>query len=126
MRHCCSFEPVDVWFLFDNEEFSERRLSFGFCPICKKPVAELIQFDSYKHEFTSIKKVGISSQIFVQSFIKQKNYSRSELNNMKFKQVQYGWVYGVNKEIHKKNPDNTKIRQYSSDFYGNKSLVKEI
>ena len=44
MRHCCQFRPDDVYYLKDNELFTSRKLSIGFCPICGKPVSELSEW----------------------------------------------------------------------------------
>lgn len=120
MKHCTEFKPIDIWFLYDNDKYAERKLSFGICPICNKPLAILVQFNYLKNCFESIKKIGIASQKFVDSFKSQKYSSLSQINRRKFKPVTYGWVYGVNK--------NTKncTKQYAKDFYGNTVLVKEI
>ena len=38
----------------------------------------------------------------------------------------YGWIYGVNTEIRNKSGKVTQIRQYASDYYGNKNIQKKI
>ena len=120
MKHCVEFKPMDVWFLYDNEKFVERKLSFGVCPVCNKPIAILIQFNCLKKSFEVIKKIGIVSQKFVEMFKSQKYSSLSQINKLKFKQSTYGWVYGIN--TYSKN----KTKQYATDFYGNKVLIKQI
>ena len=120
MRHCCAFEPFDVWFLKNNEDFSERKLSFGTCPICNIPLAVLVQYDNLNKCFSSIKKLGITAEKFVKSFNKEKDFSMSDLNRQKFKSNTYKWVYGVNKQL------KNKIRQYAKDFYGNQIVIKEL
>lgn len=126
MRHCCTFEEFDVWKLFDNEKYKNRKLSFGICPICRKPVAELNQIEINSNKIVSMKKIGISSQEFVEHFKSEIEYSKSKINKMKFQSAPFGWIYGVNKEIYKKNSSKAEVKQYASDFYGNKILIKII
>ena len=71
MKHCIDFEPIDVWFLNNNDKFYDRKLSFGICPMCNKPVAILIQYDIIQDKYVSIKKIGIAADEFVQSFKNQ-------------------------------------------------------
>ncbi len=120
MRHCCAFKPMDIWFISDDDRFSQRELSFGICPICNKPLAVLIQYDSIGNCFTSIKKIGYAAQEFVDSLKGIVYSSMSKINKMKFKSSTYKWVYGVNKQT------KDKTKQYAKDFYGNIVLVKEI
>ena len=120
MRHCCSFEPMDEWFIKDDERFSQRKLSFGICPICSKPIAVLIQFDDTCKCFTSVKKIGITAQNFVKSMKGLMYNSLSKMNAAKFKPVTYKWVYGINKQV------KDKVKQYAKDFFGSTVLVKEI
>ena len=37
----------------------------------------------------------------------------------------YGWIYGHNVQIRNKKGKITQIRQYASDFYGQKQLVRK-
>lgn len=119
MKHCSEFKPMDIWVLVDNEKFTDRKLSFGICPVCSKPVAILIQFNCVKNCFESIKKIGIASQKFVESFQKQIYLSAKQMHSKKLKDSTYKWVYGVNKNT------KNKTRQYAKDFFGNTKLVKE-
>lgn len=117
MKHCCAFNPMDVWFLSDTDKYNQRKLSFGICPVCSIPIAVLIQFDCINESFMAIKKLGISAEKFVKSLKSQKYSSISQINQQKFKPVTYKWVYGVNKE------SKSKITQYAKDFFGN--IVKQ-
>ena len=53
MRHCCEFKADDIYYLEETNLFTTRKLSIGFCPICEKPVAELIEirFDGVVERF---------------------------------------------------------------------------
>lgn len=119
MIHYTNFEPLDIWVLFDNEQFTNRRLSFGICPICQKPLAVLIQFNNIKNDYEMVKKTCFEAQKFVEKLKKQKYISVFKTNKSKLKTSTYKWVYGVNKNV------KNKTRQYAKDFYGNKLLLKE-
>ena len=71
MRHCCSFKADDIYFLNDNELYSSRKLSIGFCPICSKPVAELIQwrFDG-KYEKINLDNIVLCYKTIIRRFIR--------------------------------------------------------
>ena len=123
MRHCCQFNPDDVYYLRDSDCFSSRKLSVGFCPICSKPVAELIEwrFDGIMN------KVSVSGIKANDLMLKHKDeivYSLRQHNFSKFKSKPFGWVYGVNKLVKSRNKEI--IKQYACDFYGNKELVKSL
>ena len=123
MRHCCQFYPDDVYYLADNELYSSRKLSIGFCPICNKPVAELVEwrFDG-KYKQTSVS--GIKANDLM---LKNKNdivYSLKEINYLKSKSKPFGWKYGLNKVI--KSGKRKVVQQYACDFYGNKELIKRV
>ena len=120
MRHCCQFNPDDVYYLRENNLFSSRKLSIGFCPICSKPVCELVEwrFDGIMHK-TSVS--GIKANDLM---IKHKDeivYSLREYNYSKIKSKPFGWIFGINKSV--KSGNGEKIKQYASDFYGNKFLI---
>jgi hypothetical protein len=42
LRHCCQFKADDIYYLTETNLYVTRKLNIGFCPICKKPVSELI------------------------------------------------------------------------------------
>ena len=121
MRHCCQFRPDDIYYLQDNDNYSSRKLSIGFCPICGKPVAELIQW-RFDGKFDRDSYAGIKANDLM---IKHKNeivYSIKELNYSRFKSRPFGWKYGINKNV--KSGRKDLVKQYAADFYGNKELIK--
>ena len=123
MRHCCKFKADDIYYLADTDIYTNRKLSIGFCPICKKPVAELVsvRFDGFVE---NTKYTGLKADDVIYRLKDQILYSISACNYSKIKKRPYGWRYGVNKLIKKGNKEL--VRQYAYDFYGNKELVKEI
>ncbi len=123
MRHCCEFDAYDIWYLKDNENFTNRTLFIGDCPRCQKHVVVLMQKNAKTNTFMTIKKVGETALKFSHNLISDIIYSRNNVNMMKFKSKPYNWRYGVNKE--KKDKDgNIILEQYAKDFYGNSELVK--
>lgn len=121
MRHCCQFRPDDIYYLQDNDNYSSRKLSIGFCPICGKPVAELIQW-RFDGKLDRDSYAGIKANDLM---IKHKNeivYSMKEFNCSRFKSRPFGWKYGINKNV--KSGRKDLVKQYAADFYGNKELIK--
>jgi len=120
MNHCTNFKPLDIWYLNEDDTYSEKILKFGLCPICQKPVAIYIKFNKDLKIFEQVKKIGLSAQNLFQNLKKDIFYSASDINKQKFKPQTYKWVYGLNSE-NKKH-----INQYAKDFFGNKILIKKI
>lgn len=120
MHHCCQFKADDIYCLAENELYSTRILSIGFCPDCNAPVAELLEF-RFDGEVSKQTFVGIDANTIVLCHADEILYSMRELNHKKTKSKPYGWVYGINKEL-----KNGKTRQYACDFYGNKELIKTL
>ena len=121
MRHCCKFKADDIYYLEETDLYNNRKLLIGFCPICKKPVAELIE-TSFIGKIEQKTFSGIKANKLMQKLSNQILYSMRECNYLRFKAKPYGWKYGVNKEV-KKNGKSF-IKQYAKDFYGNKELIK--
>lgn len=121
MRHCCQFKADEIYYLSESDLSTERKLSIGFCPICNKPVAELVEV-SFTGVVNRSSLSGLKANELVDSLKNQIKYSTRECNYLKFKIKPFGWKYGVNKEIKIKN--KTYIKQYAKDFYGNKELIK--
>ncbi len=123
MRHCCRFKADDIYYLVENDLYTSRNLSIGFCPICNKPVAELVEY-RFDGEICFTRVSGIEANDLMLKLKDEILYSMKECNYMRFKSKPFGWKYGVNKTIHSKN--GVKIKQYAYDFYGNKELIKTI
>ena len=113
---------VDVWFLKDIKNFTARKIIIGLCPRCRRPVATLIEkrisdgqifTDENISDNAAVKLINRESKRALCKYFKVETKSLS------------GWVYGVNTEIRNKKGETTQIRQYSADFYGNKSIVKK-
>ena len=121
MRHCCQFKADDVYYLKETNLFVNRKLSIGFCPICKKPVAELIEI-RFDGVINRDYKVGIQANDLAMKCKGDILYSMKQCNYQKLKAKPFGWKYGINK-LSQLNGKEC-IRQYACDFYGNKELIK--
>ncbi len=120
MRHCCQFKADDIYYLEDTNLYSNRTLSIGFCPICKKPVAELKEV-LFTGGINKTSVSGINAQNLMMSVKDSILYSVQSLNYKKQKSKPFGWKFGINKGY-----KNGQIKQYACDFYGNKELIKSV
>ncbi len=124
MRHCNSvFKAQDIWFFCDEENKIKRKLYLAFCPICQKSIALYSYFDNKINDY--VEKYYYSGGV---ERIKQKLKSDRTATMLGFKnnyKMPSGFKYGINKEI-KKMGKIVEIRQFASDFEGNKILVKKI
>lgn len=117
-----SIDKVDVWFLKDIKDFEARKLIIGLCSKCRRPVITLIEKrisdgQIFRDEnITGNNAVKIINRESKRALCK---YFKVETNSL------CGWVYGINTEIKNKKGETTQTRQYSSDFYGNKKIVKK-
>ena len=123
MRHCCQFKADEIYYLEETSLYVNRKLSIGFCPICKKPVAELVEI-SFTGAVERNRVSGIKANELMIELKDQIKYSMRECNYQKFKSKPFGWKYGVNKSAKIKGKEY--VRQYAKDFYGNKTLIKNI
>ena len=121
MRHCCQFKADEIYYLEETNLFINRKLSVGFCPICQKPVAELIEV-SFTGRVERNRASGIKANDLLLKLKNQIKYSMRECNYLKFKSKPYGWKYGINKSAKIKGKEQ--VKQYAKDFYGNQELIK--
>lgn len=121
MRHCCQFKADEIYYLEETSLYVNRKLSIGFCPICEKPVAELVEI-SFTGSVERNRASGIKANDLMIELKDQIKYSMRECNYQKFKSKPFGWKYGVNKSAKIKGKEY--VRQYAKDFYGNIELIK--
>lgn len=123
MMHCARFKADDIYYLAENNIYTYRKLSVGFCPICEKPVAELIEY-RFDGAVNRVCVSGIQANDLVFKHKDEILYSMKDCNYSKFKSKPYGWKYGINKSV--KINGTERIRQYACDFYGAKEIVKTL
>ena len=123
MRHCNSvFKAQDIWFLLDNSSETNRKLYIANCPICNKDMALYFSIfasgEIYEKYYYSNGAKKIKEKL-------KKDIVSTMLGFKNRYKMPSGFKFGINKEI-KKNGKVVEIRQYASDFWGNKILVKKI
>lgn len=121
---CCGakINKIELWILKDIQNFNSRKLTIAHCDKCHKIQLVLIEKRSSDGKvFTNI----IDEKNVANVLLREKNrllYRYYDIENDSL----FGWIYGVNIEIKNKKGKTTQIRQYSSDFNGNKVIQKKI
>lgn len=121
MQHCCSFDADDFWYLKSDDKFSNRTVYLGVCPICNKPVIELVQQNKFSRVYLNIRKSGKYANDFAIKLLPDRIYSKKHIFRKKIKNSPYRWRYGLNKT----NKSGTHL-QISADFFGNTELIKTL
>lgn len=118
MFHCTKFFHFKIIYLFDSPSFRSRYIKVGVCPKCGKLIAELHEERKADgKEFIDIKS-SFDAINFLKKIETQTNYS---WERKKEKNLPIGWKFGINIET-----KSGEIKQYASDFRGNKELVKSL
>lgn len=124
MLICCNNEikSGELWILKDIKNFTARKLYTAKCPICGDDVVLLIEKRLNDGKIFSNNINGIEA---IKTIYREKKRRITTLANIEYNNL-YGWIYGVNVEIKNKKGEVKQVRQYSSDFYGNKKLSKKL
>lgn len=119
--------------LADKRTIKKELLFVAYCPRCGHWILKFCWYASKdarpeQWDETKIVRGKKGDEIFdkrMDMYI-LKNIPRVFLPKIiKTSQVPYGWTYGINKELHK-NGEVVGIRQYRSDFQGQKEIIKEL
>lgn len=120
LLRCCNkkIDLGELWVLKDFKGFTGRKLFLGKCKICGDDAALQIM----THIKTGKKYCNLYNGLkAVQLLYRERKRKIAVIPNVKTNSLQ-GWIYGINVEIKSKN--GTQIRQYASDFKGNRTLVE--
>lgn len=120
----CNFEMTncEVWILKNIPNFTNRSLTFGYCPVCNMPNIALTETRISDNKIFVNKTIKGADA--VKTLAREKRRIISRLFKLT-KQELTGFIYGINKEINHKKI--TKIKQYSCDLKSNsKAKCKEI
>lgn len=119
---CCNNEiqSGELWILEDFKRYTKRKLYIGKCSVCGDDVALMIMTSTENNKTYHNLYNGIEAVKVIYREKKRKLVTFSDIKNDNL----YGWIYGVNVQIKDKSGNVTQIRQYSSDFKGNRKLVK--
>ncbi len=120
--HCnMKIRADEIWFLFSNEEFTNRRLEIAICPKCDKQLARLVETRIQDNKRLDVMYSAKKAKRLIESCRNEVDFS--SLDIPKQNKVLYGFRYGENTErINKKTGEST-IIQKAVDFYGNKERV---
>ncbi len=123
VRHCNSvFQAQDIWYLLDNQEYTNRKLYIAVCPICNKDIVLYSYCDCAMNNYYEKYYYSGGARKIKERFKKEVT---STLLGFRTKyRAPYGFKYGLNKEI-KKQGKVIGVKQYACDFFGNKILIKK-
>lgn len=125
---CCKncneeLKNFKIWQLEDIKDFKNREMFIVHCKHCRTITVAL-------------KEQRISDdKVFVNKIISERDSLRTMARESKRVVKEYitndhnvlnGWIYGTNKEIKNKKGEVIQVRQYSSDFFNRKELIKKI
>ena len=123
--HCnLKIRADEILFLYDKDNFINRKLKVTRCPVCNKLLARLIETrieDGYVSDVLYVK--GKAEKI-IDQVTDEINYS--SLDNIPNRKTLYGFRYGENKEHKNKKTGKVTLTQKACDFNGNKEVVKKI
>ncbi|MEI8127995.1 MAG: hypothetical protein WCG95_00125 [bacterium] len=122
LKHCGIFKADDIWSLKDVKGFTDCKLLIGCCPRCQKEVVRLEETRIEDGKLFVQIRIGVKSDKLKAKckprLIKvDKTVPRGKL---------YGFVYGINTEIHNNKGQVVKIRQRACDWHNHKALVREV
>ena len=123
--HCNrKFNSCEIWFLYDNKDFTKRRLYLGACPICGACIVKLVEIRKYDGKI--FKKIYYKKEAekLMQKMMSQVQSTGSDIH--KIKRVPVGFYYGENIEIHNSKGHIIEIRQKRCDFFGNKEIILKL
>ena len=112
----------EIWILKDIKGFTSRKLFIGRCSFCKELAIDLIETRISDNKIFINQLTGIEA---VKTIYREKKRKLTVIPDIKTNNL-YGWIYGHNVQIRNKKGDVVQIRQYASDFKGNKALTKKI
>ena len=111
-----------VYFLVDSKKFKNRKLKVGYCPVCRTSIAILTEKRKADNEVFSDFYKGERALTII----------KKEKKNVLFiiygqaQKIKDDWTFGINKEIKNRKGEIIEIRQYTSNFHGQKELIKTI
>ena len=121
---CCNKEirNSDLWILEDFKGYTKRKLFVSKCSVCGDDVCFQVMTSTKDNRRYENLYTGIEAVKTIYREKKRRVFLLPDVSSDKL----YGWIYGVNAEIKNKKKEITQIRQYLSDFSGNKNLIKKM
>ena len=116
------FRADEVWFLYDNEKFKQRRLEIGICPYCDNKIYGLFEKEKTTNKLFFVRLRDKKGKRLYESLKSQIDYKRSDIP--KGTKSNMGFVFGKN-EVHNVNGEKI-ILQKAVDFNGTEKIVKKF
>lgn len=112
--------PIDIWYLFTNSQFKERKLFLGKCSKCKQSVILLSEIRKLDDKLFTQLEVGKKADKVAEIHLEQIDYTKEDLEIKK--SAPYGYVYGKAK----KDIKNKRYNIYRIDFNNQDELIGYI
>ncbi len=115
-------DNIEFMILDDVKDFTKRKMFSSICNSCLTPVVTLSETRKFDN------KVFVNENIIGKKALQiLTNEQKRVLSRIKSipRADLYGWIYGINVQIKNRKGQVTQVRQYSSDFYGNKKIIKK-
>ena len=121
---CCkqSLNIGEILLLDDIKGFTSRKLYKTHCPICDEDVVIITEKSIEQDKIYVNERRGIEA---VKTLYREKKRKLQVFPDISSSNL-FGWIYGINTQIKTQSGTISQTRQYSSDFKGNKRLVKQI
>ncbi|MBQ7450482.1 hypothetical protein IJS77_03620 [bacterium] len=116
------FNAQEVWYLYDNEKFKQRRFEIGICPYCDNKIYGLFEKEKKSGKSVFVRARDKKGKRLYDSLKSQIDYKKSDI--ARGTKANMAYVFGVNEE-HKIN-GKTVILQKAVDFNGTQKVVKKI
>ena len=120
MIYCCGVyhTPVRTVFIEPNFDYKDRKLEVLVCPVCGALKAVLTQFNTKTLQYEKYIPPRKKTSEFIS---KMQSENWFEVKIKCGTKGRAGFIFGINKEY-----KNGEIKQFASDFNGEKKLVKTI
>ena len=112
--------PIDIWYLFDNYQFKERKLFLGKCNKCKHSVILLSEIRKSDGKQYAQLEVGNKADKIAEHYLDRIDYTKEDLELKK--SAPFGYVYGKAK----KDVKNKRYNIYRVDFNNQDELIGYI
>lgn len=125
LKHCREFKEYDIWYLCNTDQFQDRKLYLGRCPVCLKDIARLDETRISDGKTFKDPAVGYKNVEKLCDKVRHQIITTAQEITIK-KGKPCGLCYGENKEIHNNKGQVIAIRQKRCDWYGQKETIKEL
>ena len=112
--------PYIIWFLYPNQEYTDRKLEIAHCPKCEKLLVRYSRRGILTSKILSDTFSKGKAEKLLEELRKEKEYTSWDLM---FNKGMYGFRYGETKVVKKGGKEILVDR--AVDFNGNKEIIRE-